>query len=67
MAELASLPQSCLRSDKQSVHEQSALPLGAARARECALGEAILDAPEAAAGAARFAAGSGHSGPFGGS
>jgi len=64
-AALASLPQSCLRSDRLSVYEQSGLPLEAALAREFARGEAILNAGEAQAGAARFAAGSGRGGDFG--
>lgn len=60
--ELAALPQRCLRSDRLSVHEQWALPIDAALARETELGLATIRSGETAAGAARFAAGAGRHG-----
>jgi enoyl-CoA hydratase len=59
-AELASLPQACMRSDRLSVLEQEGLDEAAAMANEVRLGLPVLG--EAAAGAARFAAGGGRHG-----
>jgi enoyl-CoA hydratase len=59
-AELASLPQACMRSDRLSVLEQEGLDEAAAMANEVHLGLPVLG--EAAAGAARFAAGVGRHG-----
>jgi enoyl-CoA hydratase len=61
-AELAALPQACLRSDRASVREQAGRPLADALAREFALGSATLAGAESAAGAARFAHGAGRHG-----
>ncbi|MFZ4519824.1 MAG: crotonase/enoyl-CoA hydratase family protein [Microthrixaceae bacterium] len=60
--QLAALPQVCLRSDRRSVHEQWALDLPAALARETELGLEPIRSGETLAGAARFAAGEGRGG-----
>jgi enoyl-CoA hydratase len=62
--EIAKLPQTCLRSDRTSVYEQSALSMPAALAREFALGLETLKSGESRAGAARFAEGKGRGGRF---
>jgi enoyl-CoA hydratase len=59
-AELATLPQACLRSDRASVYAGLGRPQLAALASEFELGAAVL--AEGAAGAARFAAGEGRHG-----
>ena len=59
--QLAELPQTCLRSDRQSVYEQQGLPLQDAMAREFELGRQAL-ADEAVSGAQRFANGAGRGG-----
>jgi enoyl-CoA hydratase len=59
---IAGLPQTCLRSDRRSAHEQWALPLDAAIANELVLGTATIASGETQAGAARFAAGAGRHG-----
>ena len=61
-AELAALPQTCLRSDRRSVHEQWGLDLADALANETRLGLIPIRAGETQAGAARFAAGAGRHG-----
>lgn len=61
-AQLARFPQTCLRGDLASVHEQEGLPEEEAMARELRYGQAAL--AEAAEGAARFAAGAGRHGDF---
>ena len=63
-AEIARLPQTCLRSDRSSVYEQWDLNYGAAMANEFAHGMRTLGSGEPLAGAARFAAGRGRSGRF---
>jgi enoyl-CoA hydratase len=63
-AQLASFPQTCLRSDRASVLDQEGLDEGAALAAEFAHGRRALR-DEAGAGAARFAAGVGRHGSFG--
>jgi enoyl-CoA hydratase/carnithine racemase len=62
-AQLASFPQTCLRSDRASVLDQEGLD-EAALAAEFAHGRRALR-DEAGAGAARFAAGAGRHGSFG--
>ena len=62
-AELARLPQACLRSDRRSVYDALGLDEPAALAGEFGHGLAVL--PEAAAGVARFASGAGRGGSFG--
>jgi enoyl-CoA hydratase len=59
-AELAALPQACLRSDRRSVYDAFGQDEQAALASEFAHGSAVM--AEAAAGAARFAAGAGRHG-----
>jgi enoyl-CoA hydratase len=62
-AELAALPQTCLRRDRASVLDQDGLDEHAALAAEFAHGQVSLGA-DALAGAARFAGGAGrHGGP----
>jgi enoyl-CoA hydratase len=61
-AELASLPQHCLRSDRRSAHEQWALDLGEALSRETVLGLGTIRSGETLAGATRFHEGAGRHG-----
>jgi len=61
-ARLAALPQTCLRSDRQSAHRQWDLPIEDALALETELGLATLLTGEGMAGAQRFAGGAGRSG-----
>jgi enoyl-CoA hydratase len=61
-AEIARLPQVCLRGDRASAYEQYALDLDAALANEFRRGMATLASGESVAGAARFAAGAGRHG-----
>ena len=58
--ELATLPQTALRADRASAYLQHAMPLDAALLQELELGSNAL--AEAAAGAQRFASGSGRHG-----
>ncbi len=60
--EIAELPQRCLRADRRSAYEQWDLPLGDAIHNEWRLGNAVLAAGDAIAGATRFAAGAGRHG-----
>jgi len=60
--QLASLPQNCLRSDRQSALAQWALDPGEALASEMTLGMATVRSGETAAGAARFRDGEGRHG-----
>ncbi|MCC9309526.1 crotonase/enoyl-CoA hydratase family protein [Kitasatospora sp. RB6PN24] len=60
---LAAFPQTCLRHDRLSVHEQHGLPLERALANEWRHGEVSL-AADTVAGATRFARGSGRHGAF---
>jgi len=59
--QLAGLPQTCLRSDRQSVYAQQGMTLPDAMSQEFELGRAAL-ASESVAGAKRFAAGAGRGG-----
>ena len=59
-AELAQLPQACLRSDRRSVYDALGADERTALASEFAHGGPVL--AEAAAGAARFSAGAGRHG-----
>lgn len=61
-AELAALPQTCLRTDRRSAYESFGLPLDAALRREFELGTTALADPEMIAGAARFTRGHGRHG-----
>jgi enoyl-CoA hydratase len=61
-AELAALPQACLRNDRLSAIEQWDLPEREAAANELRRGLATLASGETAAGAGRFAAGQGRHG-----
>ena len=60
--QLAAFPPRCLRSDRQSVYDQWALPFAQAIGHETALGLETIRSGETVAGAARFAAGSGRGG-----
>jgi enoyl-CoA hydratase len=62
-AQLADVPQLCMRHDRLSAYEQHDLPLDAALANELRHGAVALER-EALAGAARFAAGEGRHGAF---
>ncbi len=66
-AQLAALPQNCLRSDRRSSYDQWSLPLDAALARETELGLVTLATGESRDGASRFAAGAGRHGQAEGS
>lgn len=61
-AELAALPQTCLRTDRRSTYESLELPLEDALRREFALGMTALADPEMIEGARRFARGAGRGG-----
>jgi enoyl-CoA hydratase len=61
-AEIAALPQICLRSDRASSYDQWSLDLGAALSHETRLGRATIASGETLAGAARFAGGEGRHG-----
>jgi enoyl-CoA hydratase len=61
--QLAAFPQTCLRQDRLSVHEQDGLGLESALAGEWDHG--VVSLAEAMAGAARFAGGGGRHGAFG--
>jgi enoyl-CoA hydratase len=61
-AELAALPQVCLRNDRASVYAQWDLELGDALRQETELGIDTLRAPGALDGASRFAGGAGRHG-----
>jgi enoyl-CoA hydratase len=61
-ADLANLPQVCLRNDRLSALAQWGLPEADALALETRIGQATLASGEALDGAARFAAGVGRSG-----
>ena len=59
---LARFPQACLRSDRLSCYEQSSLTTAEAIRNEYRRGLAVLQSGESAAGARRFAEGSGRHG-----
>jgi enoyl-CoA hydratase len=59
---LAALPQTCLRSDRQSAYRQWDLSIEDALALETEVGLATLLSGEGIAGAQRFAGGAGRSG-----
>ncbi len=63
-AELARLPQACLRHDRLSSYEQWSLPLPQAMANEFTHGLKTLESGEWLAGAARFGKGEGKHGAF---
>ena len=60
--QLASLPQHCLRSDRQGVLAQWGLPEDGALREETRRGLDVIRSGETATGAERFAAGSGRHG-----
>ncbi|GDY32239.1 crotonase/enoyl-CoA hydratase family protein [Gandjariella thermophila] len=62
-AEIAAFPQTCLRNDRRSLLAQEGVDEATAMAEELRLGMESLSA-DAAAGAARFAAGAGRHGEF---
>jgi enoyl-CoA hydratase len=61
-AEIAAHPQTCLRNDRRSAHEQWSMTLPDAMANEFRHGMNSLASEEAAAGAQRFSAGAGRHG-----
>jgi enoyl-CoA hydratase len=64
--QIAAFPQTCLRNDRRSVHEQAGLEHAEAMATEFRLGVRTLESGEAVEGAGRFAAGRGRHGDFSG-
>ncbi|MEZ0312377.1 MAG: crotonase/enoyl-CoA hydratase family protein [Myxococcota bacterium] len=61
-AELAALPQNCLRSDRRSLYEQQSSSFEAALRRETELGMQTIASGETLSGAARFSGGAGRHG-----
>jgi enoyl-CoA hydratase len=61
-AELAALPQRCMRNDRMSAIEQWELDLDAATRNEAARGRDTIESGETASGATRFASGAGRHG-----
>ncbi|HUF32810.1 MAG TPA: crotonase/enoyl-CoA hydratase family protein [Acidimicrobiales bacterium] len=59
---LVAFPQTCLRADRTSVHQQWGLPLDEALANETRLGLVPIRSGETVEGAARFAGGAGRHG-----
>lgn len=66
-AQIAEHPQQCMRNDRASLYAQHDLPVRDALAQEFALGMQTIASGETLSGAARFAAGVGRHGAFGGS
>jgi len=64
--EIAAFPPRCVLSDRRAAYETWGQPLEAALAREFELGKATIDSGESLEGAARFAAGAGRHGTYGG-
>jgi enoyl-CoA hydratase len=60
--ELATLPQTCLRSDRQALYDQDGLPFDAAMRRETELGMQTIASGESLSGAGRFSEGGGRHG-----
>src|SRR5262249_24114784 len=60
--ELATLPQTCMRSDRLSALEQWSLPWSDATLNEFRKGMGVIASGETAAGVARFAGGAGRHG-----
>ncbi|MDF2445374.1 MAG: crotonase/enoyl-CoA hydratase family protein [Moraxellaceae bacterium] len=63
--QVAAFPQTCMRGDRRSAHEQWSLEETAALANEFGKGLATLQSGETVAGATRFSQGSGRHGNFG--
>ena len=61
-AELAALPQACLKSDRQSAYESAGMELGSAMAREFAVGMKTVATAGVEEGASRFVGGAGRGG-----
>ena len=62
--QVAGFPQTCLRGDRRSAHDQWGLDVPAALVREFGLGMQALQAGETVAGATRFTGGDGRRGRF---
>ncbi|NBB87532.1 MAG: crotonase/enoyl-CoA hydratase family protein [Bacteroidetes bacterium] len=62
--DLTRFPQTCLRSDRQSVYEQAGRSLDTAMQNEFLLGQAVIESGETAGGARRFRDGQGRHGRF---
>ena len=62
--QIAAMPQTCMRNDRQSVLEQWSLPEGDALGNEFRLGMGTLQSGESSAGAGRFTSGAGRKGKF---
>ena len=63
---LVAFPQLCMRNDRMSSYRQWSLPLDEALREESRLGLEVIQSGETRRGAARFAAGKGRHGDFGG-
>ena len=63
-ADIARYPQTCMRSDRRSAHEQEGVAFDEAMAREFELGLATIASGETQSGAARFSSGRGRHGDF---
>ncbi|MBI5900580.1 MAG: crotonase/enoyl-CoA hydratase family protein [Rhodocyclales bacterium] len=63
-AQIAALPQTCLRHDRLSSYEQWGLPLAEALKNECRHGQVSLASGDAEEGAGRFRQGEGRHGRF---
>lgn len=62
--QIASFPETCMRSDRRSAYEQEGLSLDAAIANELRHGTRALEDPALIAGATRFTTGAGRHGNF---
>ena len=63
-AQIASFPQACMRSDRESAYAQAGVPLEEAMVTEFTLGMRSIASGEALQGAERFAKGAGRHGRF---
>lgn len=63
--QIAAFPQHCLRSDRRSAYEQTALSLEKALKNEFRLGMETINSGETLEGAGRFSSGAGRHGKFG--
>lgn len=62
--QIATFPQTCLRNDRLSAHQQWSLDLDAALANEATINQPSIESPEIAEGLKRFASGAGRHGTF---
>jgi enoyl-CoA hydratase len=62
--QLAAFPQGCMRADRESVYEQSSMPVLSALEMEVTRGMEVIRSGETREGASRFAEGAGRHGSF---